>query len=79
MVIWYFLGILHLSWLNKATLRPPQTHESFNILSQSFLDDFFSFSFVLFAPLAYGIRDETPSNLPNSSVHHLKWIDSWEF
>ena len=36
------------------------------------------YSFYLFSPLAYGM-EETPGNLPNSTVHHLKWIDSWEF
>merc|ERR1712110_1105153 len=37
-----------------------------------------AYSFHLFSPLAYGM-DETPGSLSNSSVHHLKWIDSWEF
>ena len=32
----------------------------------------------LFSPLAYGM-DETPGSFANSSVHHLKWMDSWEF
>ena len=36
-------------------------------------------SFVLFSPLAYGIKDETPGHLSNSSVHHIKWLESWEF
>ncbi len=37
-----------------------------------------AYGFFLFSPLAYGM-DETPGNMPNSSVHHLKWISSWEF
>jgi len=36
------------------------------------------YSFKLFAPLTYGM-DETPAVHANSSVHHLKWLDSWEF
>jgi len=38
-----------------------------------------AYSFVLFSPLAYGIKDETPGHLSNSSVHHIKWLESWEF
>merc|ERR1719464_2497637 len=36
------------------------------------------YSFYYFSPLAYGLGD-TPASLSNSTVHHLKWIDSWEF
>ncbi|XP_040581656.1 protein O-mannosyl-transferase 2 [Lepeophtheirus salmonis] len=36
------------------------------------------YSFYLFSPLTYGM-DETPGHMPNSSVHHLKWMNSWEF
>ena len=36
------------------------------------------YSFRMFAPLTYGM-DETPAIHSNSSVHHLKWLDSWEF
>jgi len=36
------------------------------------------YSFRLFAPLTYGM-EETPAVHANSSVHHLKWLDSWEF
>ncbi len=36
------------------------------------------YSFLLFSPLAYGM-DETPGHMANSSVHHLKWMSSWEF
>ncbi len=36
------------------------------------------YSFYYFSPLAYGLGD-TPANLANSTVHHLKWLDSWEF
>ena len=36
------------------------------------------YSFSLFAPLTYGM-DDTPAAQSNSSVHHLKWLDSWEF
>lgn len=36
------------------------------------------YSFHLFSPLAYGM-EATPGHMANSSVHHLKWIDSWEF
>lgn len=36
------------------------------------------YSFYYFSPLAYGLGD-TPASLSNSTVHHLKWLDSWEF
>ena len=36
------------------------------------------YSFAMFAPLTYGM-DETPAIHQNSTVHHLKWLDSWEF
>ncbi|KAJ8938509.1 hypothetical protein NQ318_005173 [Aromia moschata] len=36
------------------------------------------YSFYLFAPLAYGMSGPT-ANEPNSTMHGLKWIDTWEF
>ena len=36
------------------------------------------YSFYYFSPLAYGLGD-TPASLSNSTVHHLKWLESWEF
>ncbi|CAH0550291.1 unnamed protein product [Brassicogethes aeneus] len=36
------------------------------------------YSFYLFAPLAYGMNGPT-ANEVNSTMHGLKWIDSWEF
>lgn len=36
------------------------------------------YSFYLFAPLAYGMNGPS-SNEPNSTMHGLKWMDTWEF
>ena len=36
------------------------------------------YSFYYFSPLAYGLGD-TSATQANSTVHHLKWLDSWEF
>lgn len=36
------------------------------------------YSFALFSPLAYGMFGPT-ANEPNSTMHKLKWMDSWEF
>lgn len=36
------------------------------------------YSFSLFSPLAYGMQGP-PANLPNSTMHGLKWLDTWEF
>ncbi|KAJ8674354.1 hypothetical protein QAD02_005616 [Eretmocerus hayati] len=36
------------------------------------------YSFYLFSPLAYGM-DGPPANDPNSTMHSLRWMDSWEF
>lgn len=35
------------------------------------------YSFKLFAPLAYGFADG--SSETNSTMHGLRWLDSWEF
>lgn len=37
-----------------------------------------SYSFVLFSPLAYGMSGPT-ANDANSTMHRLKWLQSWEF
>lgn len=37
-----------------------------------------AYSFLLFSPLAYGMSGPT-ANEPNSTMHKLKWMDSWEF
>lgn len=37
-----------------------------------------AYSFLLFSPLAYGMSGPT-ANEPNSNMHKLKWMDSWEF
>lgn len=37
-----------------------------------------TYSFYLFAPLAYGMSGPN-ANEPNSTMHGLKWMDSWEF
>lgn len=37
-----------------------------------------SYSFVLFSPLAYGMTGPTSSD-PNSTMHSLRWMNSWEF
>ncbi|XP_008555274.1 protein O-mannosyl-transferase 2 [Microplitis demolitor] len=36
------------------------------------------YSFYLFSPLAYGMEGPT-SEVPDSSMHSLRWLDSWEF
>ncbi|KAK8741606.1 hypothetical protein OTU49_002295 [Cherax quadricarinatus] len=36
------------------------------------------YSFYLFAPLAYGMHNLDPS-FENSTVHQIRWLDSWEF
>lgn len=36
------------------------------------------YSFYLFAPLVYGF-DATPSTETNSTMHGMRWLDSWEF
>lgn len=36
------------------------------------------YSFMLFAPLAYGMSGPTANEL-NSTMHKLKWMESWEF
>ncbi|XP_019767604.2 protein O-mannosyl-transferase 2 [Dendroctonus ponderosae] len=36
------------------------------------------YSFYLFAPLAYGMNGPS-SNEPNSTMHGLKWMETWEF
>ena len=36
------------------------------------------YSFYLFSPLAYGVKNQL-SDDPNSVMHGLKWLDSWEF
>lgn len=35
-------------------------------------------SFGLFAPLAYGMDGPTGAD-PNSTLHRLRWLDTWEF
>lgn len=37
-----------------------------------------AYSFLLFSPLAYGMSGPT-ANEPNSTMHKLKWMESWEF
>jgi len=66
-----FIPISDLSWGKNAQ----------QIMYHGILGAYLSglaYSFRLFSPLAYGM-DETPGSLANSSVHHLKWIESWEF
>lgn len=36
------------------------------------------YSFYLFAPLTYGMNGPT-ANEVNSTMHGLKWMESWEF
>lgn len=36
------------------------------------------YSFIVFSPLSYGMSGPTASE-PNSTMHHLKWLESWEF
>lgn len=37
-----------------------------------------AYSFILFSPMAYGMTGPTANEL-NSTMHKLKWMDSWEF
>ncbi|XP_037954211.1 protein O-mannosyl-transferase 2-like [Teleopsis dalmanni] len=37
-----------------------------------------AYSFILFSPLAYGMSGPT-ANEPNSTMHGLKWLPTWEF
>ncbi|XP_044730943.1 protein O-mannosyl-transferase 2 [Chrysoperla carnea] len=37
-----------------------------------------SYSFIIFSPLSYGMNGPTASET-NSSMHRLKWLDTWEF
>lgn len=42
------------------------------------LINLFIYSFYLFSPLAYGMIG--PSSLdPESPMHSLRWMDTWEF
>ena len=36
------------------------------------------FSFYLFAPLTYGMSN-VPSTEPNSTMHGMRWLETWEF
>ncbi|KAK4298489.1 hypothetical protein Pmani_029173 [Petrolisthes manimaculis] len=36
------------------------------------------YSFYLFAPLAYGMHNLDPT-FENSTIHQIRWLDSWEF
>jgi len=36
------------------------------------------FSFAAFSPLAYGMSGPL-ANERNSTMHHLKWLSTWEF
>ena len=36
------------------------------------------YSFYLFSPLVYGMTDEYAKE-SNSSIHHLHWLETWEF
>jgi len=38
-----------------------------------------AYSFFLFSPLAYGMKDALVSDDPASAMHGLKWLDTWEF
>lgn len=37
-----------------------------------------AYSFYLFSPLAYGMSGPS-ANDPNSTMHGLKWVETWEF
>lgn len=37
-----------------------------------------AYSFVLFSPMAYGMTGPVAAE-PNSTMHRLRWMDSWEF
>lgn len=37
-----------------------------------------AYSFVLFSPLAYGMSGPL-ANEPNSTMHSLRWLPTWEF
>lgn len=37
-----------------------------------------AYSFYLFAPLSYGMSGPSAAEL-NSTMHGLKWLETWEF
>jgi len=37
------------------------------------------YSFYLFSPLVYGMEGGEYARESNSSMHHLHWMESWEF
>lgn len=37
-----------------------------------------AYSFGVFSPLSYGMTGP-PANLPNSTMHGLRWLETWEF
>lgn len=37
-----------------------------------------AYSFLLFSPMAYGMTGPIGSE-PNSTMHRLRWLESWEF
>ncbi|XP_046615622.1 protein O-mannosyl-transferase 2 isoform X9 [Neodiprion virginianus] len=48
------------------------------VLSGTVYSFLFFFSFYLFSPLAYGMDGPSASH-PESPLHPLRWMDSWEF
>ncbi|KAF7391066.1 hypothetical protein HZH66_009546 [Vespula vulgaris] len=84
----YFPALLYSSMLTGVTLN--YIVESLQILLPSKMGNTIYhiiigtvisvviYSFYLFSPLAYGMEGPSASD-PESSMHSLRWMDSWEF
>nr|XP_024219416.1 protein O-mannosyl-transferase 2 [Halyomorpha halys] len=67
----YFVGVL--TQFIKEELKSSVYHWLIGLIMSSFI-----YSFYLFAPLSYGMSGPYAHD-PNSTMHGLKWFDSWEF
>ncbi|CAG0886592.1 unnamed protein product [Darwinula stevensoni] len=60
-----------------GSLLPPRSASSLYHWTMGLILSGVAYSFWLFSPLAYGYTGT--SQMTNSTVHGLKWIESWEF
>lgn len=60
------------------SLLPNKVADSLNHLLVGFLLSGLCYSFYLFAPLTYGMNN-VPSTDSNSTMHGMRWLESWEF